>query len=182
MNSFLRNLALIVYYTIARWFPTQPRPGYRLGYKMRQILVKRIFLKCGKNIIIKRNAYFGRGEGIIIGDYSQLGEDCVVPKGLIMGRDVIMGPQVIIWGISHEFGRVDIPIRLQGETDESPPVIGDDVWIGARVIIMPGVRIGSHSIIGASSVVTRDVPPYAIVAGVPAKVIRMRTDEKVTGK
>jgi len=177
INRLQRTIALILYYSIARWFPSQPRPGYRFGYWMRRILVRRIFSRCGKDIIIKRNAYFGRGEGIIIGDNSQLGEDCVVPAGLIMGRDVIMGPQVIIWGISHEFGRTDIPVRLQGETAKSPPVIGDDVWIGARAIIMPGVKIGSHAIIGAASVVTRDVPPYAIVAGVPARIIRMRRDD-----
>jgi len=91
-----------------------------------------------------------------------------------MGDDVIMGPNVIIWSVSHEYRRTDIPIRLQPSTPERPPVIGDDVWIGARAIIMPGVAIGSHAVIGAASVVTRDVPEYAVVAGVPSRVIKMR--------
>ena len=56
-----------------------------------------------------------------------------------------------------------------------PVIIGDDVWIGGRVIILPGVTIGNGAIVGAGAVVTRDVPEYAIVGGVPAKVIKMRT-------
>jgi len=57
--------------------------------------------------------------------------------------------------------------------------IGDDVWTGCRVVILPGVRIGSNAVIGAGSVVTRDVPDWAVAAGVPAKVIRDRRDDRV---
>ena len=64
----------------------------------------------------------------------------------------------------------------QGFEPEQIMHIGDDVWIGTNVIILPGVNIGSHCIIGAGSVVTKDVPDYAIVGGVPAKVIRYRTE------
>jgi len=60
------------------------------------------------------------------------------------------------------------------QTDDEPVKIGDDVWIGTRVVILPGVTVGHGAIIGASAVVTKDVPPYAIVAGVPAKVVKWR--------
>jgi maltose O-acetyltransferase len=62
----------------------------------------------------------------------------------------------------------------QGFKDKEPVIIEDDVWIGARVIILPGVKIGKGSIVGAGAVVTKDVEPYSIVAGVPAKLIRKR--------
>lgn len=174
MKGIKRKFCLLTYYIFARWFPTQPRFGYRFGYWLRRKLVKHIFKSCGENVIIKKNAYFGGGSQLVIGNNSQLGENCVVPRDLIIGDDVIMGPEIIIWAISHEISSIDIPIRLQGSTPRKPPVVGNDVWIGARVIIMPGVKIGSHSVIGAASVVTRDVPDYAIVAGIPARVIRMR--------
>jgi maltose O-acetyltransferase len=65
-------------------------------------------------------------------------------------------------------------MNQQGFSQERPVVIGDDVWIGGQVIILPGVKVGSHSIIGAGSVVTKDVPQYAVVGGNPAKVIKFR--------
>lgn len=82
------------------------------------------------------------------------------------------------WGGAHSFANSNVPIGTVPETEsekQTPLEIGGDVWIGARAIILPGCkRIGAHSIIGAGSVVTHDVPDYAIVAGNPAKVIKMR--------
>ncbi len=67
-------------------------------------------------------------------------------------------------------------MRGQGFSEEKAVVIGDDVWIGGRVIILPGVHVGSHSIIGAGAVVTKDVPEWAIVAGNPAIVKKYRKE------
>lgn len=74
---------------------------------------------------------------------------------------------------SHRFDRTDIPINRQLGTEPRPVEIGDDVWIGQRVIIMPGVKIGSHSVIGAGAIVSKDVPEWAVVARIPARIIRM---------
>jgi maltose O-acetyltransferase len=165
---------LVIYYLIARHFPTQPVPGYKVGYYIRRKLVNQIFEACGSNVIIKQDAYFGKGTGIRIGDNSQIGERSYIGAYTKLGTDVIMGPEVIIWSVSHRFDKVDVPINQQEGTDMNPVEIGDDVWIGQRVIIMPGLKIGSHSVIGAGSIVTNDVPEWAVVAGVPARVIRMR--------
>ena len=94
----------------------------------------------------------------------------------IIGNDVMMAPEVIILSGSHKFDRTDIPMREQGAPPKKTVQIGDDVWIGTRSIILPGVTIGSHSIIGAGSVVTKDVPEWAIVAGNPANLIRYRKE------
>jgi maltose O-acetyltransferase len=170
----LKGIALFIYYLFAKRLPTQPFPGYKIGYVLRRFLVKFIFKECGKNVVIKQHADFGKGIGIKIGDNSQLGENSYVGAYTNIGNDVIMGPEVLIWTIGHRFDRTDIPINQQGSAEIRPVTIGDDVWIGQRVIIMPGVKVGSHAVIGAGAIVTKNVPEWAVVAGVPARVIRMR--------
>jgi maltose O-acetyltransferase len=128
--------------------------------------------------IMTDGAYFGSGRLIEIGDNSGIGVDCRVPHNIRIGNDVMMGPDVLIFRRNHSFDDVDIPMRLQGYKDTLPVVIEDDVWLGARVIILPGIRIGKGAIIGAGAVVTKDVPPYAVCAGNPATVKRFRNDSK----
>lgn len=86
----------------------------------------------------------------------------------------MMGPDVIILTSIHRFDDVLIPMCQQSNSEQRKVTIGDDVWIGTRVIIMPGVTIGNGVVIGAGSIVTKDVPNYAVVAGVPAKIIKYR--------
>ena len=135
---------------------------------------KKLFKKTGENITIKHGAYFGDGSKIVMGEYSQLGIDCKVENDLIMGDYVLMGPEVIIYSSMHEYNNLEIPIMMSGAKEKKPVVIGNDVWIGARSIIMPGVKIGNHVIIGSGAVVTHDIPDYAVVGGVPAKIIKYR--------
>jgi len=85
-------------------------------------------------------------------------------------------PEVIILTVGHKYDRLDIPMLEQGHNEPEPVTIGDDVWIGTRAIILPGISIGKGAIIGAASVVTKDVSEYAIVCGNPAKVIKSRKD------
>lgn len=92
---------------------------------------------------------------------------------IIIGNEVMIGPNVVIRASNHGHKRHDISIWEQGQTG-GRIVIGDDVWIAANAVILPGVTIGSHSIIAAGAVVTKDVAAYSIVAGVPAKSIAKR--------
>lgn len=85
-----------------------------------------------------------------------------------------MGPECIIYARNHAHERIDIPMIDQGFENEKPVTIEDDVWIGGRVTILPGVTVHQGAILGAGSVVTKDVPPYAIVGGNPAEIIRFR--------
>lgn len=85
----------------------------------------------------------------------------------------MMGPDVVILTHTHNIERADIPMRFQGFR-VAKVTIGNDVWIGMRSIIMPGVKIGNGVVIGAGAVVTKDIPDYAVVGGVPAKIIRFR--------
>ena len=90
-----------------------------------------------------------------IGDNSGIGIDCTLYGKVLIGRDVMMGPECKFFTINHETKNLSIPMRLQGTTPEKEIIIGDNVWIGTRVIILPGVKIGSGSIIGADSIVTK---------------------------
>ena len=85
----------------------------------------------------------------------------------------MMGQEVIIYTTRHNDNRIDIPMMEQGMGNVLPVKIGDDVWIGGRVIILPGVTIGNGCIIGAGAVVTKDIPPYSVAVGVPAKVVKI---------
>lgn len=172
----MRCLWLIFYLGFARWLPATDNalPGKGIFRKFRSVVGKRCLDKAGQNVNIEHMADFGTGKGMEIGNNSGLGIRCRVRGPLMIGNDVMMGPDVVILSGGHVFDRTDIPMRLQGGKKSRPTVIGDDVWIGTRAIIMPGVRIGSGVIIGAGAVVTKDVPDYAIVGGVPAKVLRYR--------
>ncbi len=173
-----RTLALMFYYGFASHFPTQPVPGWRIGYWLRKHIVKHIFKRCGNDVIIKHKAYFGTGTGIEIGHRSQIGHGARIGHGVLIGDDVIMGPQVEIMSGAHAYDDRDIPINQQGKLPLRPVSIGNDVWLGTRVIVMPGVKIHDGAVIGACGVVTHDIPAYAIAVGIPAKVIRYRGDRK----
>ncbi len=109
------------------------------------------------------------GNNSAIGAYSFLGAQ----GGITIGNDVIMGPRVSFHAENHRYEDADVPIRLQGETRRGI-VVDDDCWIGAGAIILDGVHIARGAVVAAGSVVTKDVPPYAIVAGSPARVIKNR--------
>ncbi|NNE47505.1 MAG: acyltransferase [Rhodothermales bacterium] len=95
-------------------------------------------------------------------------------KDVIIGDNVRIAPNVTVLGGSRDFRSRDVLIVDQGSTNTGL-IIGDDVLIGANVVILPGCNIGTGAVVGAGSVVDHEVPPYSIVAGVPAKVIGMRS-------
>lgn len=88
----------------------------------------------------------------------------------------MMGPDVKIIAFNHEYSNLEKPMCLQGFQPMEPVIIEDDVWIGTRETILPGVKIGKGSILGAGCVVTKDVKPYSIMGGNPARLIRSRRE------
>ena len=166
--------ARAAYYLLGRFLPKYPIPGYRVAYKVRYFLCKHIFESMGENVLIKRNAYFGDGSKIRIGNNSQIGINSIMDNDVVIGDDVTMGPDVIIYTSSHEYKDLGIPINQQGEKPHRQVTIGNNVWIGARCIILPGVSIGDNAIIGANTVVTKDVPKNAVFCGTEGHVVKFR--------
>lgn len=130
-----------------------------------------------RGAMIRPTGYWGGklGRGMTIGDRSSIGAYSYIGcSGMVsIGCDVMLGPGVSIIAENHRYERCDLSMNLQG-VDNIGITIEDDVWIGARSVILDGVRIGKGSIVAAGAVVTKDVPPYAIVGGVPAKIISRR--------
>lgn len=170
MWTIRKKICFLLYKLTASWLPASRRS--RFAKWLRRFWAKRVVESCGKNVNIERNAFFTAG--LSIGDNSGIGIDCEINGCVKIGNDVMMGPEVVIYTSGHKFERTDIPMWQQGSTEVRPVRIGNDVWIGRRVIIMPGVTVGDGAIIGAGAIVTKDVPAYCIVGGVPAKVIKRR--------
>lgn len=175
MAGLRRTLALAVYYGFAWFLPGAPVPGFRASYAIRRPLVRAFVDECGAGVEVKAKAYFGRGSGIRLGDRCRIGKGCVLNPNVWVGADALLAMEVMVLTMEHETTSRGVPIRDQGyRPTEGPVVIGEDVLVGARSIILPGVRIGRGAVVGAGSVVTRDVDEFAIVAGNPARVIGSR--------
>lgn len=170
-----RGLWFVFYCALAKRLPAS-YSAYAGGFskRLRAAAARRLFASCGVNVNVEAGASFGTGRWIHIGNNSDLGINCVVYGELHIGDDSFMGPDVTIWTSNHLIDRTDLPMRLQGTTGIQPVRIGNDVWIGTKVIILPGVNIGDHAVVGAGAVVAKDVPPWAIVVGNPARIVRYR--------
>jgi len=169
--SLMRKFIYFLYISIFRFTPEDYRPYSIFFPVLRSWLVGKFLIKCGKNIRVKHNADISLN--ITIGDNSEFGTRCMVQSNVEIGSNVIMGPDIKIYARNHKFNRTDIPIRNQGK-EFLKTIIGDDVWISANSVITAGVNVGNHVVIAAGSVVTKDVPDYAVIGGVPAKIIKYR--------
>ncbi|TCL61380.1 acyltransferase [Allofournierella massiliensis] len=125
-----------------------------------------------ESVNIERNVALS--DDTLIGERSGIGRDSIINYGVSIGNDVMIGPFLLCYTQNHEFKDVNIPMIEQGFSERKPIHIEDNVWIGARVTILPGVTLGTGCIVGAGAVVTKDVPPYAIVVGNPGRVVKYR--------
>jgi acetyltransferase-like isoleucine patch superfamily enzyme len=108
---------------------------------------------------------------VVIGDHTRIGLHNTIIGPVTIGSHVNLAQGVTVTALNHNFGDADLRIDQQGVATKEV-VIADDVWIGAHAVILPGVSIGTHAVVAAGAVVTKDVPPRTLVAGVPAHVVK----------
>ena len=108
---------------------------------------------------------------VIIGDHTRVGLHNTVIGPVTIGSHVNLAQGITVTALNHNFSETGKRIDEQG-VSTTPVTIGNDIWIGANAVVLPGVTIGDHSVVAAGAVVTKNVPPHTLVAGVPAKVIK----------
>lgn len=126
----------------------------------------------GRNSVVESFSCINNAVGdVVIGDYTRVGLHNTIIGPVTIGHHVNLAQGITVTALNHNFADITRRIDQQGVAT-SPVVIDNDVWIGANAVILPGVTIGSHAVVAAGAVVTKDVPGNCIVAGVPAKIIK----------
>lgn len=169
----IKTLSTASYYLLAQYLPNSNVPGGKIFSAFRALLLRRFGGKIGREITLESRVYFGSGKDIEIGSRVHINEECWIRNARI-GSAVMIAPRVMILISGHNTERTDVPMMDQGPRLYPQTVIEDDVWIGAQALILPGVRIGQGAIVAAGAVVTKDVEPYAVVGGNPARLIKRR--------
>ena len=127
----------------------------------------------GKNVFFWENTQIDSPKKLFIGNNVSINRGCILHAGgeISIGDDVLIGPEVIIYSQNHRYKDSSLSIRMQGY-EKSKVIIGNNIWIGARTIILPGVTVGNNVVIAAGSIVTKDIDCNSVFAGVPAKKIK----------
>ena len=150
-------------------------PSVGIGSKKRILFYSKTLQKCGNNLQVMPGFIVKFPEKLFIGDNVTINRNVFITArdNIYIGNDVLIGQNSIINSGSHEFSNLDISINAQGHSADKI-IIGNDVWIGANCSVLKGVKIGDGAVVGAGSVVTKDIEPYTIVGGIPAKKIKDR--------
>ena len=137
----------------------------------RKLITLKDFSEIQNHVIIKTYQ-----DPVIIGKYTQINPFCVIYGhcGVFIGDNVMIAPHCMIATGNHDYKQREVPMRFAGHFTRGPITIKDDVWIGANCTIGDGVTIGEGAVVSANSFVNKDVEPYSIVGGVPAKKIGTR--------
>ena len=155
--------------------------GRRAWRRCKMLVLRPAFKRCGKHLTFDPDGLY-TFHTIQVGDDVYIGPRACLQasrSGIVIGNKVMLGPNVTVRGGDHNtsvVGKFMSDVKTKRPEDDQPVTIDDDVWIGTGATILKGVRVGRGSIVGAGAVVTKDVPAYAIVAGVPARVLRPRFD------
>ena len=169
----IKKICYLFYLVFLKNTPEDYRPYAMFFPWLRSKFVSLYIQKAGIKPRVKKGAEIS--PNATIGNRSELGTRCLIQANVHLGDDVIMGPDVKIYSRNHKFDRLDIPIGRQGK-NYYQTYIGNDVWLGANVIVTAGCKVGNHAIIAAGAIVTQDIPDYAIAGGVPAKIIKYRNE------
>ena len=186
LKSFLHSLLVHPYTSRPRWwartfiipFVIKRGKGSIIRRKARLDIIPSKKITLGKKSVIEDYTIINNGMGdIFIGDYTHVTSRVKLVGPVTLGNYVTIGSGAQITGLTHNYLDVTRPIAKQGVTPNRT-VVEDDVWIGGNSCINQGITIGTHSIIASGSVVTKNVPPYSVVGGNPARILRQYDFEK----
>jgi acetyltransferase-like isoleucine patch superfamily enzyme len=169
---------MIMLFRLLAWTVVCLRKIWR---RIKMYVLRPAFKSHGKGFLFDPDDLFTY-ETIEVGDYVSIGSGAkfiASESGIVIRNKVLFGPNVSIRGGNHNtsvIGRFIYDVQEKRPGDDEVVVIEDDVWVGTNVVILKGVRVGRGSIVAAGAVVNKSVPPYSIVAGVPARVIKKRFD------
>ena len=181
------TLKKLVHWSIL--IPNQTRPRLWI-----QLLVNPFYHKKGKGACIRRRtrldvapwnkfelgdystiedfSAINNGVGdVIIGNQTKIGLSNTIIGPVTIGNDIRLAQNITLSGLNHNYQDIKTPIHKQG-VSTAPIIIEDECWIGANVVVLPGVTIGKHSVVAAGSIVTKDIPSYSVAAGNPARIIK----------
>lgn len=175
MNVFISLVALLPLKIRKRLMSSTRKMKNIKGIGVRYVLFKSISAGCGENVAIFEDVIINNCENISVGSNVSIHPMTYLEGrgGLDIGNDVSIAHGVTIMTTNHGYQSLDIPIKYQDSISKKV-TIGNDVWIGARAVILAGVTIGDGSIVAAGAVVTKDISSRTVVAGVPAKTIKKR--------
>lgn len=175
-HGLKRAVAYLLYFGVAFHLPYETRwAGVgKLSGHIRRSLCRILFKKTGREFSVGKHVDFDfLGHLITLGERANIGNHAWIRGGgqVILGNDIMMGEFTLIYTQDHKIHGQEYDGYIIGDV-----IIGNNVWIGGRVTILKGVTIGDNAVVGAGAVVTKNVPMNAVVAGNPARIIRMRLD------
>lgn len=175
LMTAIKPFLVVSYETILALLMALPR--YPLLNALKAAFLRMCGARVGKRVVFYPGVWITPAKGLSLADDVDLALDVLLTcgGGVQIGARTLVGYRTQILSANHRIPPGKDRIFGSGH-EKSPVVIGEDVWIGANVIVLPGVSIGDGSVIAAGSVVTKNVPEYSIVAGVPARVVRNRAD------
>lgn len=166
----------MLYHIFFSWLPHyQLGRTWKLPKKLRAFATKLYIAWCGTDVDVGRKVKLSAK--LRLGDRSSVGDFSYLQGDITIGNDVMMAPRCAIIADNHNYSDISRPMNTQGVRSDMVK-IGNDVWLGYGVTILPGVTIGDGAICAAGAVVTKDVAPYSIVGGNPARLIKMRGGEE----
>lgn len=170
----MHKLKLVIYYAIVQYLPHSRTFGFATRVRVWYLSKILGVLPNDRNSKVETGVYISNAKQLKIGKNVRINERVFLQGAITIGDYAMLAPGVAIYTKTHKYDNPDVPMVLSGETETQAVVLEDDVWLGRNVMVLPGIRIGKGSIVGANSLVNKDVPPYSIVGGVPAKLIRAR--------
>ena len=171
----MHKLKLIFYYLFIQKLPHSRLWGgfnsIRRGYISKLLRV----MPNDANSKFENGIYISDAKNLKIGSHVRINEHVFLQGEISIGDYVMIAPNVSIYTITHKYDTISIPMVQQGKTVPQKVTIENNSWLGRNVVVLPGITIGEGAIVGANSVVTKDVNPFTIVGGVPAKLIKNRS-------